>query len=369
MVFSSNNQTIDLYGVEFSGNRKTTIAWFEEKMEINMSSCSRLSLQARPWKVRASLLLCAALSALAVPAAAQTYPTKPVRVIVPYGPGTAPDSIARIASDGLQRRLGQSFVVETRTGAGGKIGTEAAALAAPDGYTLFLGTKDSQSILAHLYPTWNIKPDRSLVPISGLARIENVLVTRSAFPANSLQDMVALAKTKELTYGTPGVGTNLHLMGELLRSRQGLKLLHVPYSRSFAEALPAVVRGDVDLLVAGLPPMLPFLQDGRAKALAITGTARSRYLPDVPTFSELGIKDLETGGWFGFFAPAGTPAAILSKLEAELALVVKSPEFRSRMETMSAEPWPATPADVSRTIEAETRRWGALIQESRITVN
>ena len=315
-----------------------------------------------------SVLLASAIAFTGM-AFAQTYPTKAVRLIVPYGPGTAPDVLGRIAADALQRKLGQAIVIENRAGAGGKIGTEAAALATPDGYTLFLGTKDSQSIIPNLYPTWNIKPYHALSPVSGLARIENVLVARAASPLKSYSDVKTQAQSRELSYGTPGVGTNLHLMVELLKSRQDLKLMHVPYSKSFAEAVPALLRGDLDLLMAGLPPMLPFLKDGRLKALAVTGTSRSRYAPDVPTFDELGIRDLETGGWFGIFVPTGTPAPITSKLQQELAEIVKSDEFKVRLETLAAEPWSVTPSQLTGMIEEERNRWGKLIQSSNIVLN
>lgn len=316
----------------------------------------------------ATSFIAAAAGVLAWPALAQQYPTKPVKIIVPYGPGTAPDVFARITGDALQKRLGQTFVVENRTGAGGKIGTEAAATSAADGYTLFLGSKDTQSILSHLYPDWNVKPDKALTPVAGLTRIENVLVTRPASPLNSMQDVMAAGRSRELTYGTPGVGTNLHLMGELLKSRQNLKLVHVPYSRSFAEALPATIRGEIDLLIAGLPPVLPFVKDGRLKVIAITGNTRSKQVPDVPTFAEAGIKDLETGGWFALYAPTGTPAAIVSRLGAEVTEVLKQADVRARIETMSATPWEATPAELTSLSEAESRRWGDLIRDNHIVV-
>ncbi|MBF5007744.1 Bug family tripartite tricarboxylate transporter substrate binding protein [Diaphorobacter caeni] len=307
-------------------------------------------------------------TAISCHAQQQPYPTKAIRVIVPYGPGTAPDTIARIASDGLQKRLGQSLVIENRTGAGGKIGTEAAANATADGYTLFLGTKDSQSYLIHLHPTWSVKPDQALKPIAGLAKIENVLLTRNnASAPASLSAMLDTASKKELTYGSPGVGTNLHLMGELLKSGQkNVKLLHIPFSKSAAEALPAVIRGDLDLLFSGLPPALPLIKDGKLKPLAITGTVRSRYLPNVPTFAESGIQGFETGGWFGLFAPSGTPAFMLKKLETEIASVMQEASYKERLESLSAEVWTASPAELSRVIEVDGMRAGKLIRENRI---
>lgn len=315
---------------------------------------------------KAATLLLVAASTITGTAFAQSYPSKTLRLIVPYGPGTAPDVLGRLTADALQRRLGHPIVVENRAGAGGKIGTEAAAVAAPDGYTLFLGSKDSQSILPNLYPTWSVKPHQALTPVAGLARIENILVTRTGSPVTSLPDAISQAKARTLSYGTPGIGTNLHLMVELLKARQGLNLMHVPYSKSFAEALPAVLRGDIDLLMAGVPPMLPFLKDGKIKGLAVSGTARSRYAPDVPTFGELGIKDLETGGWFGVFVPRGTPAPIAARLEADIAEIVKSGEFRQRVEALAADPWLITPANLTSMIEDERNRWGNLIRSSNI---
>ena len=324
------------------------------------------ALSPRHTKPLAAILLTVSAGAMPTMAYADTYPTKAIRVIVPYGPGTAPDTVARIATDGLQKRLGQALIIENRTGAGGKLGTEAAATANADGYTLFLGTKDSQAILTHLYPTWSVKPDQALKPIAGLARIENVLVTGRSFGTQTFTQVLAVAKTKELTYGTPGVGTNLHLMGESLKAQTHTKLLHIPYSKSAAEALPATIRGDLDLLFSGLPPALPMLKDGRIKALAMTGTTRSKYLPNIPTFGELGVQGFESGGWFGLFAPAATPEPILKKLETAMTEVMKEPSYRERLEALSAEPWSATPVELTRTIEVESQRWGSLIREKKI---
>lgn len=314
------------------------------------------------------LAACLTLGLMAGPAAAQDYPTRPVRVIVPYGPGTAPDVIARLFSEGLQRRLNQSFVVENRAGAGGKIGTEAAATSAADGYNLFLGSKDSQSIMSHLYPSWNIKPAERLTAIASLVRIDNVIIARADFPANNLKGLLEHAKTKELSYGTPGIGTSMHLMGEALNSEPNTKLLHIPYSRNFTEGIPAVVKGDLDLLIAGLPPVYALLKEGRIKALAITGTSRSSFAPDIPTFSESGIQGLESGGWFGLFTPSGTPPAIIEKLNANLAEIIKEPAVLERLKTMSMEPWFASPADFNARIEADSKNASKLIKEHNITV-
>ncbi len=300
--------------------------------------------------------------AVAAPQAyAQAYPTRSVRIIAPYGPGTTPDTLARIVADGLSQRMGQTFVVDNKAGAGGKIGAEAAAHATPDGYTLFLGTKDTQSVIPHLYPSWPVKPDRAFIPIAGVGTIQNVIVTRTAAPSSTLAELMTVAKAKEVSYGTPGIGTNLHLLAEYVNAHYNVKMLHVPYSRSFAEGFPAVTRGDLDLLVAGLPPMLPMIKDSRVKALAITGTARSKHVPDVPTFGELGVPGLETGGWFALFAPSGTPPAIVDRLAAEMREVLKSPQVLARFDAQATEPLVLTPAELKQLADNETVRWGKLI--------
>ena len=311
-----------------------------------------------------SLVLHSSLAVAQTPA----YPTRAVRIVVPYGPGTAPDLIGRVISEQLGKRLGQPFVVENRVGAGGKIGTEIAASAAPDGYTLLLGGKDTHGILTHLYPGWSVHPERDFAAISMVARIQNVLIANLKLPASTPQQFIALGKERELRYGTPGVGTNLHLMAELLKNTYGLNLLHIPYSRSFAEALPALVRGDLDLVVAGLPPAMPLLKDGRIKAIAVTGTERSRFAPDVPTFLESGIPDLQTGGWFALFAPTGTPKAVIDKLSNEIATVMKAPEVQSKLEGIYAEPQASTPAELKKMVMDETERWGKVVKANNIKV-
>lgn len=318
---------------------------------------------AHPAALFAALLT---LVAWAAPVLAQPYPNHAVRIVVPYGPGTAPDTLARVVGDALSKRLNQPFVIDNKAGAGGRLGTEVAATSAPNGYTLFLASKDTQSVLSHLYPSWTIKPQRQLVPIAGIAKIQNVIVTRKAATTANLADLVALAKTKEVSYGTPGIGTNLHLLAEYVNARNNVKMLHVPYSRSFSEGFPTVMRGEIDLLVAGLPPMLPMIRDGRLKAIAITGTTRSKYVPDVQTFKEAGIPDLDTGGWFALFAPTGTPQPILDLLEAEMAEVLKSPEVLARLEGQASEPLIATPAELNALVAAESARWEKIITDNQI---
>ena len=313
--------------------------------------------------------LVALLGALvaALPAGAQDYPNRPVKIVVPYGAGVAPDVIARIAGEGLSKRLGQQFIIENRVGAGGKIGTEAVAKSPADGYTLLLGSKDTHGVMVHLYPGWSVDPMRDFAPISLLIRIQNVLVANPAFPASAPKELAAAsaAAPKGVTYGSPGVGTNLHLFGALLGQQLGLNLVHVPY-KSFGEAFPAAVRGDIDLIVCGVPPAVPLVRDGRLKAIAVTGTARSPFLPDVPTFTEAGIPGHESGGWFGLLAPAGTPEPVIKRLSDAVTEIGKSAEYRERVTKMFSEPATNTPAEFAAVIAAETARWGEVVRKAGV---
>jgi len=323
-------------------------------------SCNRIAV----------LAACLSLAVLgwAGSAYSQTYPGRPVRIIVPYGAGVTPDVIARLVGEELSRRFGQQFVVENRAGAGGKIGTEAAAQAAPDGYTLLLGSKDTHGVLVHLYPGWSVDPVRDFVPVSLLIRIQNVIVANPGVPASTPRELIQLASSGDaLAYGTPGVGTNLHLMAELLQQQYGLKLIHVPY-KNFGEAFPAAIRGDLKLVVTGVPPAVPMVKDGRLKAIAVTGASRSPYLPNVPTFAEAGIPGFETGGWFGLLAPAGTPQEIVSRLAGEIAAIGAQPAFRERVEKMSSEVSTSTPAQFAALIRDETARWGEVVRKAGIKV-
>jgi tripartite-type tricarboxylate transporter receptor subunit TctC len=183
--------------------------------------------------------------------------------------------------------------------------------------------------------------------------------------AADMRELIALAKTENLNYGTPGVGTNLHLLAETLQQQYGLKLTHVPY-KNFGDILPATVRGDVSLAVLGVPPVTPFVRDGRLKALGVTGTARSPFLPDVPTFAERGVTGFEHGGWFALFAPAGTPADVLQRLNAEAVEMGKRPSYRERVAKMFAEPATGTQAELAALVAAETARWGEVVRSAGI---
>ncbi len=314
-------------------------------------------------------LIIAILFIVAGPASAQeAWPTRTITIVSPYAAGTTPDIIARQFGDALSKRVGQPVVVETKLGAGGLLGTEYAAAQKPDGYTLFLGTKDTQAVLGHLYPNRNFDPNKALVPISLLGTIDNAFVVGPQLGINSLKDFIdSSRKGRNFSFASPGVGTNLHLLGELLRVQQTLNMTHVPY-RAFPTAFQDVMGGRVDMVVAGVPPLTGLLASGKLKALAVTGPKRVASLPDVPTTKELGYEDLMFVGWFGILAPAGTPQSIIDRVAEAAKDISKQADYQSSMEKIYVTPVGGTPAEFKTVIEAETNRMGDLIRKVGVKI-
>jgi tripartite-type tricarboxylate transporter receptor subunit TctC len=311
---------------------------------------------------RLALVLAALLASLAPTNAQDRWPSRSITIVVPYSAGTAPDVIARRYGAALSARVGQPVVIENKLGAGGLIGTEFAAAAQPDGYTLFLGTKDTQAIIGHLYTKKNFDPVKAFAPISVLGRIVNVIVARPDLDLNSMKELIESSKKgRALTFASPGVGTNLHLLGELIRLREGLNLTHVPY-RNFGTAFTDAMAGRVDLVVAGLPPSAALLQAKKLKALVTTGPVRVPELPDTPTMAELGYHDLTFIGWFGLLAPAGISPALIDRIHEETKQIVAQEEYRKQMEAIKVEAVVTTPAEFAKLIDAESLRLGDLIR-------
>ncbi len=314
-------------------------------------------------------MIFATLLALAVPATAQdVYPSRTITIVCPYAAGTTPDIIARQFGDALSQRLGQPVIIESKLGAGGLLGTEYAAAQKPDGYTLFLGSKDTNAVLGHLYPKRNFDPNKALVPISLLGTIDNAFVVSPSLGINTLKEFIEVSKKgRTFTFASPGVGTNLHLLGELLRANEKLNMTHVPY-RAFPTAFQDVIGGRVDMVVAGVPPITGMLATGKLKALAVTGPKRMAALPDVPTTKELGYDDLTFVGWFGLLAPAGTPQSILDKLNAEAKAIAQLPAYRANLEKIYVTPEGGSPAEFKALIDKESERLGALIRQVGIKI-
>ena len=303
------------------------------------------------------------LALMASAQAQERWPSRAMTIVVPYSAGTTPDVIARQFGDALSARTGQPVIIDNKLGAGGLIGTEYAAAAKPDGYTLFLGTKDTQAVIGHLYTNRKFDPAQALTPISLLGRIVNVIVAGSNLDINSIKELVdASHKGRNFTFASPGVGTNLHLLGELIKSEEKLNLTHVPY-RNFGTAFQDAMAGRVDLVVAGLPPVANLVAAKKLKVLVTTAPERVSALPDTPTMAELGYKDLTFIGWFGLLAPTGTPQAILDRLNAEAKEICQEPDYRERMRKIYVEAVGGSAADFKQLIDSDSARLGGLIKK------
>jgi tripartite-type tricarboxylate transporter receptor subunit TctC len=322
--------------------------------------------------MRALAVIAAASAILAQPAQAQAqalYPGKPVRIVVAFAAGGFADGITRLVGQKLGDRLGQPVVVENRGGAGGNIGARQVAGAVPDGYTLLAHTAAS-AINVSLYknPGFDLLTD--LIPIANTGSTPGLFAVHAASPANSLQDLIRLAKANggRLTYSTAGVGTSSHLAAEyLLNTLAGLKATHVPYQGG-APAITAVVANQVEVVSASMPPVAVFVKQGSLKALAISSLKRVDALPNVATVSEAGFPDFEERSWVGFFAPANTPSAIVTRLNGEISQIVLLPDVRDRLAAQGMEPQQGSAAEFSDYIRKEVAMWSKIVKTTGITV-
>lgn len=308
------------------------------------------------------------LGLLATAHAQDAWPSRTITIVVPYAAGTTPDIIARQFGDALSKRVDRPVVIESKLGAGGLLGTEYAAAQRPDGHTLFLGSKDTNAVIGHLYTKRNFDPNKALVPISLLGTIDNAFVVSSQLGIGTLKDFIAASRNgRSFSFASPGVGTNLHLLGELLNDREKLNMTHVPY-RAFPAAFQDVMGGRVDMVVAGVPPITGLLSSGKLRALAVTGPKRVAVLPDVPTTKELGYDDLTFVGWFGLFAPAGTPQPILDRLNAEAKAISQQSEYRASFDKIYVTAIGGSVSDFKSLITSESDRMGALIRKVGIKI-
>lgn len=309
-------------------------------------------------------------AALASPAwAADPYPGKPVTVVVPQAAGGANDTIARIVAHKLTEQTGQQFLVDNRPGAGGNIGTAAVARAKADGYTLVLTVNSAHVINPALYKSTGFDPVKDFTPIGPVATAGYVLVAHNGFAPNNVAELIAAAKTQpgRITIASAGNGTLNHLIGEMLQHAAGIQLTHVPYKGAGA-AVNDLVGGQVQVSVQSLPSSLPFIKAGRLKVLGVTNEKRVAALPEVPTLGET-LKGFGSTPWYGLLAPAGTPRAIVDRLQAELARALDSADVKDKLAGVGCEPFRATPEQFAGLIQAELPKWARIVRESGATVD
>ena len=319
----------------------------------------------RVWQMAQLVLLALGLGCAAAPAVAQDYPSRPVTLVVPFPPGGPTDLFARRIAIELSKALGKQVVVENRAGAGGLIGSQAVARAAPDGYTLLMATTGTHAINATLYPKAGYDPVLDFAPICPVSRTSNLLVVNPAVPAKTVKELIALAKSKPgaLTVASSGSGTTIHLSAELFKAMTQTDMVHVPF-KGTAGALTELIAGRVDVMFDNFSTAWPQVKAGRLRALAVTGAKRNGAAPDLPTIAAAGVPGYEAPVWFGVVAPAGTPDAVVKKLNAEIRKALEAQAVRERFAAEGAEPFPLSPAEFADLIKTDIARWGEAVRRS-----
>jgi tripartite-type tricarboxylate transporter receptor subunit TctC len=317
-----------------------------------------------------SVALAVSMACIAPFAFAQAYPNHPIRLVVPFPAGGTTDILARAAAQKLIEALGQPVVVDNRPGAGGNIGADLVAKSAPDGYTLLMGTVGTHAINPSRYAKMPYDHVKDFVPVVLVAGVPNVLVVNPSVPVNSVADLIKLAKSKpgEINFASSGSGTSIHLSGELFKTMAGVDMTHVPYKGS-APALTDLIGGQVQLMFDNLPSALPQIKGGKLRAIAVTSLKRAPVLPDVPTIAESGLPGFEASSWFGVLAPAGTPAPVVAKLNAEVNKWLQSPEARDQLLAQGAAAAGGTPEQFAAHIRAETEKWAKVVKASGAKVD
>jgi tripartite-type tricarboxylate transporter receptor subunit TctC len=309
------------------------------------------------------------LTGAPLPADAQTYPNRPVRLISPNPAGGANDVIGRIVAQKIGELLGQPMVMDNRGGAGGTIGTEMAAKAAPDGYTLFVGSQSTVTVAPHIYRNLQYDVLRDFAPIAMFAEVQNLLNANPGFPPSTVKELISLAKAKPNTinYASAGSGSASHFAGLLFAKAAGIEFVHVPY-KGGAPAIAAVLAGEASFNFGPMPATAAHIKSGRLKALAVSGAKRSGAFPNVPTVAESGVTNYVVVGWFGLMAPRGTPKALVDRLNAVTLQAVNSADVRQLLMNVGADPAPNSPDEFGRFLKREYERYGVLIKEAGLKV-
>ncbi|HEV2041689.1 MAG TPA: tripartite tricarboxylate transporter substrate binding protein [Casimicrobiaceae bacterium] len=312
----------------------------------------------------------ALFACIATVASAQSYPNRTIRLVVPFPAAGTTDILARAAAQKLTEAFGQSVVVDNRPGAAGNIGSDLVAKSAPDGYTLLMGTVGTHAINPSLYSKMPYDHVKDFVPVVLVAGVPNVLVVNPALPVNSVADLIKLAKDKpgQINFASSGSGTSIHLSGELFKTMAGVDITHVPYKGS-SPALIDLIGGQVQIMFDNLPSALPQIKAGKLRAIAVTSLKRAPVLPDVPTISESGLPGFEASSWFGVLAPAGTPAPIVARINAEVNKWLQSAEAREKLLSQGAEAAGGSPEQFANHIRAESEKWAKVVKASGAKVD
>jgi tripartite-type tricarboxylate transporter receptor subunit TctC len=313
--------------------------------------------------------LCVALFSAAGWASAQTWPARNITIVVPFPAGGTTDVLARAVSTKLSAAIGQPVIVDNRPGAGATLGAAAVAKSPADGYTLLMGAVH-HTVATSVYPKLQYSFDKDFAPITTVALVPNVLVVSSQSPYASVKDLVEAGKAapEKLAYGSNGNGTAQHMIGTQFQLETGTKILHIPYKGS-APLTTDLLGGQVNLSFDTITPVLPFIKQGRLKALAVTTAKRSSALPDVPTLTEAGVPNIAIGTWFGLLAPAATPKSVVNRLNEEVVKIINSPDFRKQMGDIGAEPVGNKPEEMAKQIKAETEKFAQLVKVGKVTLD
>ena len=298
--------------------------------------------------------------------AADVYPSKTIRLVVPFAPGGGSDIVARLLSPKMTEALGQTVVVDNRAGASANLGAAMVAKAAPDGYTLLLANAN-YTINPSLFKSLPFDPVREFAPVALLANVTNVLAIHPSIPAKSVKELISFAKAHpgQLNFASPGNGTSSHLAGELFRQVAKIEVVHIPY-KGATPAITDLIAGQVSFTMASVLSVLPYAKQGRLRMLAVTTAKRSGALPDIPTISEAGLPGFEVSNWYGILAPGGTPRPTVDRLNSELARIARVPDLAEKLAAQGADPATGTPEEFERFIQAELKQWAAVVRRAGI---
>lgn len=347
--------------------KKLTISLDVDSSRYSQSRKSVKSLRAKSKRLFLSTLCALALTPLTIVSAAEWTPSRPIRLVVPYGPGGSSDVIARLIAKAMSDSLGQQVVVENKAGGSGSIAMQDVARSAPDGYTIVLGHVGVLAVNPSMFTKLPYDPDRDFVPVTHLVNVPMMFVVSSQVPVKNLKEFVNLAKSKpgELNYGSAGNGSAGHLAFEMLKQAAGIDVVHVPYKGTGAQ-LNDLLSNTVNAASAGVPPFLPHMKSGRIRALAIGSAQRMPLLPDLPTVAELGYPKFESSQWFGLLAPKGTPQEVVSRLHKEAVRALNSPNVKQRLQEDASISVGAGPDEFAKFIKTERIRWGEVVRGAKL---